>query len=211
MSGHEDAEKLRLAGDDELGVDLTAMNLHGIFRSSELTGNLFIAIAVSNKAENIQLTGRQLVVTQVLGDAGRHLRRDMFPASVNGPDNAKQIIHLHTLQDVGRSPGAHRSLNVAVAIGGRQYDDAGLRKLSANRNQNVGAIGSGKAKIHQCHVGTMTSKFRNGLHGIGSMSDEEHVGLAADDRFQSFSKDRMILYAQDANRACNGHRYYLVS
>jgi hypothetical protein len=43
----------------------------------------------------------------------------------------------------------------------------------------------------------MTPEFDDRLFGCICQTDHQHVGLQTDDRIQSFTKDRMILNAQD--------------
>ena len=50
------------------------MKVDGSFRNCQLIRDLLIAIAVSNKPEHFQLPGRKIVVPQMLGEPGRHLR-----------------------------------------------------------------------------------------------------------------------------------------
>ena len=59
------------------------------------------------------------------------------------------------------------TLDVAIAIGGRQDDDVSLWKLSPNCDERVGAVGARKAKIHQSDVGSMTTNFSAGRKYAG--------------------------------------------
>src|SRR5260370_20933599 len=58
-------------------------------RNREMIFNLLFAMAISNESKNLQLPRRKIVVPQVLGDASRHLGRNMPPARVNRPDHAQ--------------------------------------------------------------------------------------------------------------------------
>src|SRR6266851_2881218 len=49
-------------------------------RNRQLIRNLLVAIAISNESKNLQLPFRKVVVPQVLGDASRHVGRNMPPA-----------------------------------------------------------------------------------------------------------------------------------
>ena len=51
----------------------------------------------------------------------------------------------------------------------------------------------------------MAAEFGDPLDGIGRLVDLEHVRLGLDDRRKPLTKDRMILDAQDANRAAVRH------
>jgi hypothetical protein len=51
------------------------------------------------------------------------------------------------------------------------------------------------------------AKLNNSLYCIGGMSDQEHIRLAPNDRSQPFTKDWMIVYAEDANRTGNSHGF----
>ena len=76
-------------------------------------------------------------------------------------------------------------------------------KLSTDGDQNVNTVSSRKTKIHESHIGTETTKLRDGLHAIGGVPNHMHVWLISNDRSQSFTKDRVILYAEDPNRIGN--------
>jgi hypothetical protein len=91
------------------------VKIDGILRNRKLIGNLFVAMAISNESKNVQLSSRKIVVTQMLGEAGRHLGRNVPPASVNRPDHAEQLVHMHALQDIARGSCSHRTLDVAIA------------------------------------------------------------------------------------------------
>jgi hypothetical protein len=51
----------------------------------------------------------------------------------------------------------------------------------------------------------MAAEFRDGLLGISGQPDQDYVRLRTDDRFESLSKERMILDAQDSNGAGVSH------
>jgi hypothetical protein len=48
----------------------------------------------------------------------------------------------------------------------------------------------------------MKPELRHSLHRIRRLRNKKHVLLRAYDRSQSLAKDRMILYAEDANWLC---------
>src|SRR5258708_3234553 len=58
-------------------------------RNRELICNLLVAMAIANESKNLQFPRRKIVVPQVLGDASRHLGRNMPPARVNRPDHVQ--------------------------------------------------------------------------------------------------------------------------
>ena len=175
------------------------VKINCVLRNRQLIGNLLVAMTISNESENFQLPSRKIVVTHVLGETGRYLGRNVPTAGVNRPDHPQQLVHVHALQDITRGSGSHRTLDVAIAIGGCQHDDMSVSILPSNCDQSVGAIRTGETKVHQGNIGPVTTKFGNGLHRVGSMRDQKHIGLGPDDLPQSFAKDWMILYAQNAN------------
>src|SRR6266481_3679778 len=98
-------------------------------RNRQLIGNLLVAIAISNESKNLQLPGRKVVVTQMLGEASRHLGRNMPPASVNRSDHAQQFAFRHALKYVSRRSRSQCTLDVPIAVGGCQDDDTSSWKL----------------------------------------------------------------------------------
>src|SRR5258708_38073883 len=58
-------------------------------RNRELICNLLVAMSIANESKNLQLSCCKIVVTQVLGDAGCYVGRNVPPASVNRPDHTQ--------------------------------------------------------------------------------------------------------------------------
>ena len=58
-------------------------------RDCQLIGDLLVAIAISNESKNLQFPRRKVTVTQMLGEASRHVGRNMTPASMNRSDHAQ--------------------------------------------------------------------------------------------------------------------------
>jgi len=79
-------------------------------------------------------------------------------------------------------------------------------KLAPNGDERVCAIGAGQAQIHESDVRAMAPEFRQSLLGIGCLGDQEHIWLRTEDSTQSFTKNRMVFDAQDANGVGLGHR-----
>jgi hypothetical protein len=52
----------------------------------------------------------------------------------------------------------------------------------------------------------MATKFCHRLDRIGRLRNKDQIRLRADDRTQPFTKDRVILNAQDADRIGRNHR-----
>ena len=68
------------------------MEINRALRNRKLIGNLLVAIAIANESKNLQFPRRKVVVTQVLGEASRHVGRNMPPAGVNRSDHGQQFI-----------------------------------------------------------------------------------------------------------------------
>src|SRR5260370_1778163 len=85
----------------------------------KLIGNLFVAIAISNEAKNLQLPRRKVLVTQVLGETSRHFWRNMPPASVNGSNHAQKFIFSPALKNVNRVSCPASPLDVTIPVIGR--------------------------------------------------------------------------------------------
>jgi hypothetical protein len=88
-------------------------------------------------------------------------------------NHIQQFILRHALENVSRSSGSPRALDLAVAVGRRQHDNPPVRKLSANCDQDIGAIGSGKPEVHQRDVGPTTTIFGYCLNSIGCLRDHD--------------------------------------
>ena len=58
-------------------------------RNRQLICNLLVAMSIANESKNLQLSCCKIVVTQVLGDAGCYVGRNVPPASVNRPDHTQ--------------------------------------------------------------------------------------------------------------------------
>src|SRR5260370_22204623 len=82
----------------------------------KVIGNLLVAIAIANESKNLQLPLRKVVVTHVLGEASRHVGRNMPPASVNRSDHAQQFIFRHALKYVSRPSCSQGTLDVAIGV-----------------------------------------------------------------------------------------------
>jgi hypothetical protein len=59
------------------------VKINRVLRNRQLIGNLFVTMTVSNESENFQLPNCKIVVTHMLGEAGRHLGRNVPTAGVN--------------------------------------------------------------------------------------------------------------------------------
>src|SRR5260370_7947019 len=82
----------------------------------KLIGNLFVAIAISNEAKNLQIPRRKVLVTQVFGETSRHFWRNMRPASVNGSNHPQKFIFWHALKYVSRRSCPPYPLNLPTAV-----------------------------------------------------------------------------------------------
>src|SRR5258706_10699913 len=82
----------------------------------ELIGDLFVPIAISNEPKDFQLPGREIVVAQVLGEASRHLGRDMPASVVDGADDGQQFIFRHALENVSERSRSKRAMNITITI-----------------------------------------------------------------------------------------------
>ena len=76
------------------------MEVDSSLGNGELIGDLLVAIAVSNKSQHFQFASRQIVVTQMLGEARRHLCWYVPFARMHRPDHGQQFIFRHALQHV---------------------------------------------------------------------------------------------------------------
>src|SRR6202451_3365103 len=128
-------------------------------RNRKLIGNLLVPITISNEPEYLQLANRQIVIGQMLGQAGRYFRWNVPFASVHRPDHSQQFVFRHALKEVtcrSRSQSAG-----ALPVAGRscKHDDTGLGILAANGDQGIGAIRSRKTKIHQRYIRLMPSEL----------------------------------------------------
>jgi hypothetical protein len=136
----------------------------------------------------------------MLGETGRHLRWNVASAGMNRADHREQVVLGHALEHVSRGSRPERTLDLAIAVRRAQHDDSSFGKLSANRDQGIGAVGSRKPEIHQRDVRPLEAKCGQRLARIGRQRDENHIRLRSDDRAQAFPKHRVVFDAQDANR-----------
>src|SRR5271166_46055 len=164
-------------------------------------------MAIPDEPENLQFARREIVIAQMLGKACRHLWRNMPPSLVDGADHGYQFILWRALQEVGRSAGAQRPVNLTVAIRGREHDNARLRKLLANGYHGIGAVAALQPNVHESDVWAMSAEARDRLPGGRRLRNEKHVLLRGDDRTESLAENRMIFDAQNANgfTGDNGH------
>jgi hypothetical protein len=65
------------------------VEIDGCFRNSQLIRNLFVAMAVPNELEDLQLPNRQILLAEVFGEEGRHLGWNMSFAGMNRPDDSQ--------------------------------------------------------------------------------------------------------------------------
>src|SRR5260370_42641757 len=86
------------------------------FRDRQLVRNRLVAMAIANESKNLQLPLRKVVVTHVLGEASRHVGRNMPPASVNRSDHAQQFIFRHALKYVSRRSCSQCTLDVPIGV-----------------------------------------------------------------------------------------------
>jgi hypothetical protein len=100
----------------ELIQQILDMKIDGVFGNRELVGNLFVAITVPDKPENVEFADRQIIVAQIFRETGSYLRWNVPPPLMNGPDNAEQFSRRHTFQDVGGCPGSHGAMDVRIAV-----------------------------------------------------------------------------------------------
>src|SRR5215475_1691393 len=151
------------------------MKIDGRLRNRQLIRNLFIAIAVSNQAENFEFPIREIIVPQMLSKASGYFRRHVPISAVNRSDHTQHFILRHTFENIAGGARPQRPLNIAVPVGSSQNDDAGAWKLSASGDECVNSIGAGKPKIHQGDVWAETAEFFQSLHTIARLSHQQHV------------------------------------
>src|SRR5260370_31341655 len=168
-------------------------------------------MAISNKPQHLEFPTCTILFAQMLGQAGCHLWWNVPSAGMDRSNDGEQFIFRHALKDVGCGSCAQRTLDLTIAVRCAQHDDSSLGKLSTNCYECVCAVGTWKARIHQRDVWPMTAEFSHCLDRISRLRNQQHVLLRPDDRAQSFTKDGMILYTQDANRLRVNHCHCLIS
>src|SRR5437016_413760 len=92
------------------------VEVNGGLGNRKLIGNLFVAIAIANEAEHLQLPGRKILFSEMFGEAGCHLRWNVSSSGVDRSDYIEQFILRHALEDVSRSSRSHRPLDLAIAV-----------------------------------------------------------------------------------------------
>ena len=129
-------------------------------------GDLLVAVAVPNEPEHLELSGGEVFLAEMFGEASRHLWRDVPSAGMDRSHHRQQLVLRHALEKVGRSARSHRALDLAVAVRRREHDDARPGELSANRDEGVRSVGAWKPKVHQRDVRPMVAELRHGLHAF---------------------------------------------
>src|SRR5262245_29185663 len=133
----------------------------------------------------------------------------MLVSSMHGAYRRDDVVLRHALDQIADRSRTQRSLNLAVAFRHAEHDDAGFRKLSADRDERVRSVGARQTQIHQSDVGTMTSEFLDGLLGGARLRDHAHVRLRTDHPRQTLTDDGMVLDAEDPNDGAGlSHRYF---
>jgi len=182
------------------------VEVHCCLRNVQSPGNFLVAVPVPNEAENLQFPRGENVFPHVLRETSSHVRRNVLVAGMNGTNDGYDFSSRCAFEQVGRSARSQSALDLTIAIGCSEHDEARLGKLTANGDEQIGAIDAWKPEIHQRDVGPMAAKFDDRLFGIGCLGDQKHVGLRPDNRRQAFTKDGMILNAKDTNSFIAGHR-----
>jgi hypothetical protein len=85
----------------ELVDHIFDVETHGGFRDSEIAGNLFVSQTIANKSKNIQFTGGQVLMAEVLRQSGRYVGRNTFAAAVHLTDDIEQLFFFDSLEHVG--------------------------------------------------------------------------------------------------------------
>src|SRR2546421_10990499 len=93
----------------------------------------------------------------------RYFSRYVSMTGMHRSDYRQQLIFWRTLQDIGRSTGVKSPFYLCVPVRSSQNDDAGLGKLSTNRDDGVCAVGSGQPQVHERDVRPMESELPHRL------------------------------------------------
>ena len=125
--------------------EILNVEIHSRLRYAEASGNFLVLRAISNEAEHIQLAGRQRFIAQMFRQADGDIRRHVAFAGMHGTDDREQLVLRQALQDIGGSAGPQGALNLRIAFGAGQHNDARIGTLSTNGDDSVDAIGSGQA------------------------------------------------------------------
>src|SRR5882757_1375426 len=134
----------------------------------------------------------------MLSQARGNFRWYVPPASMHRADHRQQVVFGHALQEISGGTGTHGSLNLTIAVRGRQHDDTGSRELASNGDKDVGAVRAGKLQVHQGHVWLKPAKFSHSLHPIARRSYQLHIRLRCDNGRQTLPKNWMVFDAQDS-------------
>jgi len=194
----------------QLADDILNVKINGRFRNRQLIGDLFVAIAVPYQAQNFDLAVRQILLAHMLRKTGCNLRWNMASAGMDGTNDGEQFVLWHALEDVSIGSRAQCATYFRVSVGSRQDDDAGVRRLSPNGDKRIRSVDSRELKVHQSYVRPMCTELRDGFSPGRGLRDQKHVRLRPDDRSEPFAKDRVVFYAEDANRFLrSGHPRYL--
>ena len=84
----------------ELIHEILYVEIYGGLRDSQLIGNLFVSVAVSNEAKDFQFSDRKIVVAQMLGKSGGYLWWYVPFAGMNRTNYGQQFTLRHALQHV---------------------------------------------------------------------------------------------------------------
>ena len=91
------------------------------------------------------------------------------------------------------------ALNRAIAFERRHHNNPGLRKLNLNGTQRIDSVHIRQSKVHQSDMGLKLTKLLDRVAATGSLSNQDHVRLAADYSRQSLQEQRVIIDSQDAD------------
>ena len=176
---------------------------------AKLVGDLLVAMAVTDEAEDVELTPREVLVGVMRGEARRHVRRNRAPAAVHGPDGVEQVAGRGGFQDVADGAGAQRPFDLGIPFDGREHDDSRVGEFPEDGRQRVDAVRPREPDVHQRHVGAALAERNHRVMRRGRHGHEAHVGLGADDRGEALAEDGVVFHAQDRDRVrrCAGRAH----
>src|SRR5690606_25251995 len=113
LDGGEDG--LGAVGDAELGEDVAQVDLHGALDEAEVGGDLLVAAAARDEAEDLELARRELG-DDAPAQPGVDLRRDVLLARVYAADALEHAFERHLLDHEAHRAGLE-GLEDLVAAG----------------------------------------------------------------------------------------------
>ncbi len=215
-------DRVRPAGDPELGVDRGDRVAHRLVGDVELAGDVVVGAAGGDHPEHGALTfgevGERLVL-DLAGGATRQQRRHLLghrrpedhPAAGGGTDRVVHLLGTRALEQVAARTGADRAEDGVVVLVHGEHQDPQPRVAADEEPGRLDAVELRHLDVHHDDIRLRLPDHVQRLAAVGGRADDLDAVERAEQCGEAVADDLVVVDDDDTDRAGRGGHAVLLS